>query len=99
MRSPSPKSSGTRDSPADENREEYQTMSKKQVATESTEESLLITAAKAVGTTAGKIVRLAEAALPGGSEPAKSQKIPKLAKKGKHGPPRKEKKALRKNTK
>ena len=32
------------------------------------------------------------------TEPAKSQKIPKLSKKGKQGPPRKEKKALKKRS-
>ncbi len=64
-------------------------MPKKTAATPETgEESILVTAAKAIGTAAGKVARLA-----GAGEPVKSQKIPKLAKKNKSKLPRKEKKA------
>jgi len=40
-----------------------------------------------------------EASEPAKSEPAKSQKVPKFSKKDKHKLPRREKKALQKNSK
>jgi hypothetical protein len=58
---------------------------------EAGEESILVTAAKAIGTAAGKVARLAGAAPDAGA--AKSKKIPKLVKKTKNKLPRKEKKA------
>jgi hypothetical protein len=58
------------------------------------EESILVTAAKAIGTAAGKVARLAGAAPEAGA--AKSKKVPKLVKKTKAKLPRKEKKAAQK---
>ena len=60
--------------------------------TEASDESILVTAAKAIGTAAGKVARLAGA---GGGAPTPSQKIPKLVKKEKSKLPRKEKKAAK----
>lgn len=60
-------------------------MAKKEKATEADDEGVLVSAAKVIGTAAGKIARLA-GAVPEASEPAKSQKVPKLSKKGKQGP-------------
>ena len=66
-------------------------MPKKTAVTPATsDESLLVTAAKAIGTAAGKVARLA-----GAGQPAVSQKIPKLVKKSKAKLPRKEKKAAK----
>jgi len=70
-------------------------MPKKTAATpETSDESILVTAAKAIGTAAGKVARLA-----GAGEPATSKKIPKLVKKSKAKLPRKEKKAAKKRAK
>ena len=71
-------------------------MAKKTAATPATNpetggESILVTAAKAIGTAAGKVARLAGAAPEAGA--AKSKKVPKLVKKTKAKLPRKEKKA------
>jgi hypothetical protein len=71
-------------------------MPKKTAATPETnpgtgDESILVTAAKAIGTAAGKVARLAGAAPDAGA--VKSKKIPKLVKKTKSKLPRKEKKA------
>jgi len=74
-------------------------MAKKQVATETTEESILVSTAKAIGTAAGRIAKLAGASANETTEPAKSQKVPKLPKKDKSRLPRKEKKALQKSSK
>ena len=60
---------------------------------EASDESILVTAAKAIGTAAGKVARLA------GASPAQSKKIPKLVKKSKARLPRKEKKAAKKSSK
>jgi len=66
-------------------------MAKKTAVTpETSDESLLVTAAKAIGTAAGKVARLA-----GAGQPAVSKKIPKLVKKTKSKLPRKEKKAAK----
>jgi hypothetical protein len=73
-------------------------MPKKQKNAETPEDSMLVSAAKAVGTAAGKVARLAGAP-PDASEPSKSQKIPKLPKKSKDKLPRREKKALQKSSK
>lgn len=61
------------------------------------DESILVSAAKTIGTAAGKIARLAGVE-PEPREPAQSQKVPKLAKKDKHRLPRREKKALQKSS-
>jgi hypothetical protein len=61
------------------------------------DESILVSAAKTIGTTAGKIAKLAGVE-PEPHEPAQSQKVPKLAKKDKHRLPRREKKALQKSS-
>jgi hypothetical protein len=72
-------------------------MPKKTAATpEAGDESILVTAAKAIGTAAGKVARLAGAAPETGA--AVSQKIPKLVKKSKSKLPRKEKKAAKKKS-
>ena len=57
------------------------------------EEGLLVSAAKAIGATAGKIAALAGA----GPTPPKNPKKPKLAKKNKSRMPRKQKKAQQKS--
>ncbi len=68
-------------------------MAKKTAATpETNDESMLVTAAKAIGTAAGKVARLAGAGM---EQPAASKKIPKLVKKTKSKLPRKEKKAAK----
>ncbi len=68
-------------------------MAKKTAATpETSDESILVTAAKAIGTAAGKVARLAGA---GAEQPVASRKIPKLVKKDKAKLPRKEKKAAK----
>ena len=64
------------------------------VTPETSDESILVTAAKAIGTAAGKVVLLA-----GAGQPAVSRKIPKLVKKSKTKLPRKEKKAAKKRAK
>jgi hypothetical protein len=66
-------------------------MPKKQKPDEKSDEPILVTAAKAIGKTAGKI-----AAAVGVHEPAKSQKIAKLPKKNKSRLPRRQKKAQKK---
>jgi hypothetical protein len=73
-------------------------MPKKKETTETLEESILVSAAKAIGTAAGKIAHLAGVA-PEAPAPAKSRKIAKLSKKSKHKLPRREKKALQKSSK
>jgi hypothetical protein len=65
-------------------------MAKKQKAPPETDETLLVSAAKAIGTAAGKIASLA------GAAPAKSTKKGKLPKKNKRRVPRLQKKAQRK---
>jgi hypothetical protein len=70
----------------------------KNVPVETPDESILVTAAKAIGTAAGKVAKLA-GATGETSEPAKSQKVPKLSKKSKGKLPRREKKALHKSSK
>jgi hypothetical protein len=66
-------------------------MPKKQKAPpETTDDTLLVSAAKAIGTAAGKIASLA------GAAPAKSTKKGKLPKKNKRRVPRLQKKAQRK---
>ena len=70
-------------------------MPKKKGSTETPVETVLVSAAKAIGTAARKVARLAGAT----PEPAKSQKIAKLSKKNKHKLPRREKKALQKSSK
>jgi hypothetical protein len=67
-------------------------MSKKKEATETPDESVLVTVAKAIGTAAGKVAKLAGVE-PEPREPAVSQKVPKLSKKNKSKLPRREKKA------
>ena len=75
-------------------------MAKKEKPEKSTEDSVLMTAAKAIGTAAGKVAKLAGAtAAPERTEPAISQKVPKLSNKDKHRLPRKQKKALQKSSK
>lgn len=68
-------------------------MAKKTAVTETGDESILVAAAKAIGTAAGKVARLAGAV--GDAPAAVSQKIPKLVKKDKTRLPRKEKKAAK----
>jgi hypothetical protein len=77
---------------------EGEMMPKKKETTETGDEGILVTAAKAIGTAAGKLAKLAGAT---GETPAptKSQKIPKLLKKSKGKLPRREKKAARKSSK
>lgn len=70
-------------------------MPKKKPTIETPDESVLVTAAKAIGTAAGKVARLAGAS----PESARSQKIPKLSKKSKGKLPRREKKAAQKTSK
>jgi F420-0:gamma-glutamyl ligase len=71
-------------------------MAKKKETSETPDESVLVTAAKAIGTAAGKVAKLVGVE-PEPREPAVSQKVPKLAKKEKHRLPRREKKALQKS--
>ena len=73
-------------------------MSKKKEAVETPDESVLITAAKAIGTAAGKVAKLAGVESEP-REPAVSQKVPKLSKKNKARLPRREKKAAQKSSK
>jgi hypothetical protein len=65
-------------------------MPKKQKAPPETDDTLLVSAAKAIGTAAGKIASLA------GAAPTKSTKKGKLPKKNKRRVPRLQKKAQRK---
>jgi hypothetical protein len=69
-------------------------MPKKKNTTETPDESILASAAKATGTAAGNVAQLAGAS----PESAKSQKVPKLSKKNKHKLPRREKKAAQKSS-
>ena len=77
-------------------------MAEKEKTIDTGDEGILVKAAKAIGTAAGKVAKLAGAtaasdgADPRPSKSAISQKIPKLAKKNKQRLPRKEKKALKK---
>lgn len=73
-------------------------MAKKEKDTpkQTTEDSALTAAAKAIGNAVGKVAAMAGVAAP--SKP-KAPKIPKLVKKNKSRLPRKEKKALLKATK
>jgi hypothetical protein len=72
-------------------------MPKKKETAENPENNMLVSAAKAIGTAAGKIAKLAGVAPEGA--PAKSQKIPKLTKKSKNKLPRREKNAAQKSSK
>jgi hypothetical protein len=75
-------------------------MPKKEKPDKSSEEGVLVSTAKAIGTAAGKVAKLVGATgAPHAGEPAVSQKVPKLSKKDKHRLPRKEKKALQKRSK
>ena len=67
----------------------------KKTIIETPDEGILVTAAKAIGTAAGKVARLA-GATGEAPAPAKSQKIPKLSKKTKGKLPRREKKSAAK---
>jgi hypothetical protein len=73
-------------------------MAKKSTTPEEAPESVLVTAAKTLGTAAGKVAALAGVAA---EKPASPKKvvIPKLASKNKSRLPRKEKKALKKTGK
>jgi hypothetical protein len=73
-------------------------MPKKKETTETPDESVLVTVAKAIGTAAGTVAKLAGVE-PEPREPAVSQKVPKLSKKSKSKLPRREKKALQKSSK
>jgi hypothetical protein len=73
-------------------------MPKKKETIETPDESILVTAAKAIGTAAGKVARLA-GATGDISAPAKSQKTPKLSKKSNQKLPRRQKKAAQKKSK
>jgi len=73
-------------------------MSKKKETTATPDESVLVTAAKAIGTAAGKVAKLAGVE-PEPREPAVSQKVPKLSKKNKYKLPRRAKKAAHKSAK
>ena len=68
-------------------------MPKKQKAAPEADDTLLVSAAKAIGTAAGKIASLTGA---GPDHPAKSTKKGKLPKKNKRRVPRLQKKAQRK---
>ena len=72
-------------------------MPKKNETAETPAESVLVTAAKAIGTAAGKVAKLAGVE-PEPREPAVSQKVPKLSKKNKTKMPRREKKAAQKSS-
>ncbi len=72
-------------------------MPKKPVAPPEAESSVLVTAAKAIGSVAGKVASLvgvADEAKPN----TKSTKVPKLVKKDKHRLPRRQKKAQQKKS-
>jgi hypothetical protein len=77
---------------------EGEMMAKKKEITETSDEGILVAAAKAIGTAAGKVAKLA-GATGEAPAPAKSQKVPKLSKKTKGKLPRREKKAARKSSK
>jgi hypothetical protein len=70
----------------------------KKESAEKPEHSMLVSAAKAIGTAAGKVAKLAGVA-PEAAAPAKSQKIPKLTKKSKNKLPRRDKKTAQKSSK
>jgi hypothetical protein len=70
-----------------EKAEKQDTKQRKTKSKPAAEESVLVSAAKAIGATAGKIAAIAR---------AKAPKIPKLQKKNKRRLPRKQKKALAK---
>ncbi len=72
-------------------------MPKKKETTEISTEGILVTAAKAIGTVAGKVAKLAGVESEP-REPAVSQKVPKLSKKSKGKLPRREKKAAKKSS-
>ena len=67
-------------------------MPKKPTTPQETEENVLVSAAKAIGSAAGKIASLAGAP-PEARSPAKSTKVGKLPKKQGHRLPRRQKKA------
>ena len=67
----------------------------KKKETKETEESIVVDAAKAIGSAAGKIAAIAGAVV-GKSKPAKKKAAGKLVKKNKSRLPRKEKKAQQK---
>ena len=70
---------------------------KKKKADPEPEEGLLVSAAKAIGSVAGKVAALAGAAAPEAKPPSPPRvKIPKLQPKNKTRMPRKQKKALQK---
>jgi hypothetical protein len=73
-------------------------MPKKTEPTQTPDESVLVTAAKVIGAAAGKVAKLAGVE-PEPRQPAVSQKVPKLSKKGKSKLPRREKKAAQKSSK
>ena len=73
-------------------------MPTKKEAIEGPEEGMLVTAAKAIGTAAGKVAKFTGVG-PEPPEPAVSQKLPKLLKKNKTKLPRREKKATQKRAK
>jgi hypothetical protein len=73
-------------------------MPNKKESNETPDEGILVTAAKAIGTAAGKLAKLAGVE-PEPREPAVSQKVPKLSKKNKGKLPRREKKAAQKSSK
>jgi hypothetical protein len=70
-------------------------MPKKPTARPETEDKVLVSAAKVIGTAAGKIASLAGAP-PEGRPATKSTKVGKLPKKEKHRLPRRQKKAQQK---
>ena len=70
-------------------------MPKKPPAPEKTEDNILVSAAKAIGSAAGKIASLAGAP-PEAHTAAKSKKVGKLPKKQAHRLPRRQKKAQKK---
>jgi hypothetical protein len=69
----------------------------KKKTTETPDEGVLVSAAKAIGKATGKVANVAVVA-PEVSEPKKPQKVPKFFKKNKHRLPRREKKALKKQS-
>jgi hypothetical protein len=73
-------------------------MPKKKETAETPDECILVSAAKAIGTAAGKVAKLAGLE-PEPREPAVSQKVPRLSKKNKGKLPRREKKAAQKSSK
>jgi hypothetical protein len=70
-------------------------MPKKPTASKKTEDNILVSAAKAIGSAAGKLASLAGAP-PEARPPAKSTKVGKLPKKKTNRLPRRQKKALQK---